>query len=559
MHKYFRFIAFLMLALVLSITGCRIKKEDKILAKIGDRIITVGDFEKRFRPKEFPSDEEEKEEKMKILNSLIEEKLFAIAGEKEGMAEEIEKNMSDYTDRLAVNELYESIIVKRAKVSLLEQKRTYRMMGKELHARHIVLETKEKADSIYKELIKNDAKNFAELARKSIDPKTKDKGGDLGWLSWGKMNPEQQDVAYKLKVGGISKPFQIRIGWDILQIVDKKDKKIRAFEEEKDNIIKTLKRQKMNKMANDYLEKLKKRAKIHYDTTVINIIISKVPTDKPATPFEPSPLPVLTEDEGKKIISSSILGEMTATEFIEKIEKMPRRPPLNSVETLVRFIEGDLINQLLVNQARRMHLHKSPVVLKNYNNTKDNRISGEYIKKYLVPREEIPEVEIKDYYEKHKEDFKIEEKRTAHIVVVRTEKEADDIYRIIKKGGDIRKIAKGKSIHHTKNREGKLGPITKSRFPEGYREKAFSMKKGELAKPFKTNDGYVIMKLTTIAPESYQDFEIVKNRIKGIIKNEERESIKIRLVDTLKNEIPVVINEDILMVAGEIKKEEEKK
>ncbi|MCK4575688.1 peptidylprolyl isomerase, partial [candidate division WOR-3 bacterium] len=449
MHKYFRFIAFLMLALVLSITGCRIKKEDKILAKIGDRIITVGDFEKRFRPKEFPSDEEEKEEKMKILNSLIEEKLFAIAGEKEGMAEEIEKNMSDYTDRLAVNELYESIIVKRAKVSLLEQKRTYRMMGKELHARHIVLETKEKADSIYKELIKNDAKNFAELARKSIDPKTKDKGGDLGWLSWGKMNPEQQDVAYKLKVGGISKPFQIRIGWDILQIVDEKDKKIRAFEEEKDNIIKTLKRQKMNKMANDYLEKLKKRAKIHYDTTVINIIISKVPTDKPATPFEPSPLPVLTEDEGKKIISSSILGEMTATEFIEKIEKMPRRPPLNSVETLVRFIEGDLINQLLVNQARRMHLHKSPVVLKNYNNTKDNRISGEYIKKYLVPREEIPEVEIKDYYEKHKEDFKIEEKRTAHIVVVRTEKEADDIYRTIKRGGDIRKIAKGKSIHHT--------------------------------------------------------------------------------------------------------------
>jgi parvulin-like peptidyl-prolyl isomerase len=557
MLKYMTIIVLSTFILVLLLTGCGVKETDQLVAKVGEKEITVSDFEQRYRPREYSSEPEERDDKMKTLDMLIEEKLFAVAGEKEGMAEKVEKELADFPDRLAVNQLYEEIVVKRAKVSLIEQKRTYRKMGRELHGRHIVSKTKEEADAIYRELRANGAKNFVELARKSIDTKTKDKGGDLGWFSWGRMDPELQDIAYKLKLGQISKPFEIRLGWDILQIVDEREKKIRTFEEEKDNIIRTLKRIKMGTIANEYIEKLKKRAKIQYDTTVINFVISKSPSDKTPSPFEPAPLPVFTEEEGKKVIMRSSLGELTISEFMESVEKLMRRPPLNSLVTITQFLEGDVINKLLISQAKRMHLDKDPAVIKNYNNNRDNRIAGEYRKKYIVPRKEIPDTEIKEYYDSNKEEFLVEEKRKVIIVVVNTKEEAEGIYRSIKRGGDIKKIAKEKSIHHTKNKDGQLGPVSKSRFPEGYRDKAFSMQKGELSKPFKTNDGYCVMKLTEVHPETYQDFDIAKNRISSVIKNNEREEMKENLVETLKKDIPVIIHDDVLMSIATIEGKDE--
>jgi parvulin-like peptidyl-prolyl isomerase len=561
MQRYL--IAVLLISAVLLglLIGCAPKSEDKVLAKVGDRTITLGDFETRYRPKTYDSEEEKKEEKMKILETIIEEKLFAIAGEKEGMKEEVEEGLKDYPDRLAVNQLYEEIVVKRAKASLLEMKKTYRMMGKELHGRHILVQTKEEADSIYKELRKHDAKNFAELAKLSLDTRTKDKAGDLDWFVWGRMNPDHQDIAYTLKLGEVSKPFETRMGWDILQIVDSREKKIEPFEEQKSIIENTIKRQKMNKIATDYLDGLKKRANITFDSSAVALLASKSPEIEAPNPFEPPPYPVLSEEEGNRVlVTTSSLGTMTIAEVLAAAEKQLRRPPLNSEDAIYRYVEGDLMNQLLIQQARRMHLHRSPEVLRNYNNTLDNRIAGEYRKAHIVPRTEIPEDEMMEHYKANSEQYSIPEKRTVHVVVLETNQEAEDIYKRVKRGANIKKLAEEKSIHYTKSREGKMGPLAQDRFPAEFKHMAFSLKLNEVCEPFKVKDGYCVMKLASIDPPGYQDFEMVKNRIKSEIINAEREKIRDELVEKLKQEIPVTIDEEVLLVAGEgNEKEEEKK
>jgi parvulin-like peptidyl-prolyl isomerase len=559
MRRYLTPLLLVSAVLISFVSGCKRKPEDLVLARIGDRTITLGDFESRHRPKTYGSEAEEKEDKMKTLDLMIEEKLFAVAGEKEGLSEEVKEQLADYPDRLAVNQLYEEIVVKRANASLHEMRDTYRKMGKELHGRHIAVAKKEAADSIYKELKKQDAKNFAELAKLSIDTKTKDKAGDLGWFVWGRMNPEHQDIAYSLKLGEISKPFETRAGWEILQIVDEREKKLRTFEEEKGVIENTIKRQKMNDIATEYLDKLKKRAKIQFDSSAVAFFVSKTPTGEAPNPFEPPPYPVLTEEEGKKAVVTSTLGTMTLADLLASAETKFRKPPLNTEEAVFRYVEGELINQLLINQARRMHLHRAPEVLRNLENTVDNRISGKYREKHINPRSEIPEEEMKEYYEKNKEQYVLAEKRTAHVVVLATKEEADAVYARVKRGANIKSIAKEKSIHYTKNREGKMGPLAMDRFPAEFRDKAFSMKLNEVSTPFKVKDGFCVMKLTEIEPPGYHDFEAVKNRIKNEIINAERDEIKNELVEKLKQEIPVTINEDVLLMAGKNDQAEEMK
>ena len=73
-----------------------------------------------------------------------------------------------------------------------------------------------------KQQLKN-GENFAKLAMKYSDDKASaSAGGDLGWVTPGKMVPDFEKVMDKLKVGEISDPFKTRFGWHIVQVEDRR-------------------------------------------------------------------------------------------------------------------------------------------------------------------------------------------------------------------------------------------------------------------------------------------------------------------------------------------------
>ncbi len=76
---------------------------------------------------------------------------------------------------------------------------------------------KTEIDDIYKRLTK-DKEEFALLAVDfSEDPGSGKNGGSLGTFGKGQMVPEFDAVAFKLKVGEISKPFRTSFGWHIVK------------------------------------------------------------------------------------------------------------------------------------------------------------------------------------------------------------------------------------------------------------------------------------------------------------------------------------------------------
>jgi foldase protein PrsA len=79
--------------------------------------------------------------------------------------------------------------------------------------------------------------DFSKIARDySEDEATKDKGGDLGWVSQGTMAPEFEQMAFKLAVGEVSTPFQTRWGFNIIKVIDKKKPTAMPYEDAKPNI-----------------------------------------------------------------------------------------------------------------------------------------------------------------------------------------------------------------------------------------------------------------------------------------------------------------------------------
>lgn len=97
--------------------------------------------------------------------------------------------------------------------------------------------------------------DFATLAKKySDDPGVLSNNGDYGWTGRGKMVPEFEATAFKLKPGEISMPFETDFGFHILQLVDRRGNEYHP----KHILISPKPSPEDLKRASDYLDSLKR-------------------------------------------------------------------------------------------------------------------------------------------------------------------------------------------------------------------------------------------------------------------------------------------------------------
>ena len=136
-----------------------------------------------------------------------------------------------------------------------------------VHVDHILLmtvgktpaeveEIHQKAEDLLKQANKKGA-NFEELAKKySEDPGTKDKGGDLGWITQGQTVPEFEKVAFSLPKGSISDLVKTQYGFHIIKVLDKETAHTKSFDEVKDSIRAPLMLAQADKHGADIADKL---------------------------------------------------------------------------------------------------------------------------------------------------------------------------------------------------------------------------------------------------------------------------------------------------------------
>jgi len=122
----------------------------------------------------------------------------------------------------------------------------------ELHASHILVQTKEEADAIKAEL--DAGGDFAAIAKeKSIDPGSGANGGDLGFFGKGMMVPEFETAAFALaNPGDVSAPVQSQFGWHIIKLEEKRQSQPPAFEQ----IAPQIQQQVLMRVFNEKVEEL---------------------------------------------------------------------------------------------------------------------------------------------------------------------------------------------------------------------------------------------------------------------------------------------------------------
>jgi len=97
---------------------------------------------------------------------------------------------------------------------------SYKVEKDRFRAKHILLQSASEAQAIYNRLAKGD--DFEALARDySIDRRSAERGGDLGYFTSDDMEPVFAETVGKMKIGSFSRPVQTSYGFHIIMLTEK--------------------------------------------------------------------------------------------------------------------------------------------------------------------------------------------------------------------------------------------------------------------------------------------------------------------------------------------------
>ncbi len=528
------------------------KSEIDIVAEVGGEPITVTDVERILVLRRDWSEAEIDSSRVRALNKLIEGKLLAREAERMGYRDhnDINESLDEVKKMMLVEQLYREAVIGRARVEEWRVRRLYDRLAEEVKARHILVESRELADSIYAELTEGGG-SFEELALLTVDERTKGNGGVLGWLRWGRKMPDEFfKVAFSLRIGEISRPLKTKRGYQIIKVDDRRKVERRPYEEWRGKIRRLLQMPEVKQLETEYFERMRRRARIEVDEEVLRMLAEKTP-ERDTKTLAPPPLPEVSEEDRERVLATSILGEWTVGRVLDEAGKSRRRPYFREPYGVKTYIEWLITYELLLVQAKRLHLDKSPEVSMRIEHEIDGRMADKLGRETYarVEASSTSEDELVEYYHMHIDRFSEPEKVRASMILVSSEVEANEVLRRLHQGADFTALARDRSIHPSKERGGDLGFFARGTDPE-MDEVAFALKPGEISQITETEDGLAIIKVTERKPSRVMPFEETRESVRRALLSEKQEDELQKLLSRLREKTEIVIDQDKLRMAG---------
>jgi peptidyl-prolyl cis-trans isomerase C len=273
MNKYRDFIFFLAILVLFAVSGCgRVAEEDVVIAKIGDSTITLADFNERVANLPPRYRDIVKKRKAEFLEEIINDTLLYQEAVRTGLPKdkEVQKVIDQAKQKILIARLLKDRVDDSIEITDEEIIEFYNsnkdkyMTPEIMRVSHILVPTREEAESILKELYSG-KRGFEEIARaRSVDP-TAQRGGDVGYFPKGQLMPRFEEACAKLTVNEISGVVRTKLGYHIIKLTDRREPAPRPLEQVKGDIRSNVHMAERQKIFNDLLYQLREKTNIVID------------------------------------------------------------------------------------------------------------------------------------------------------------------------------------------------------------------------------------------------------------------------------------------------------
>jgi peptidyl-prolyl cis-trans isomerase C len=239
---------------------------------------------------------------------------------------------------------------------------------------------------------------------------------------------------------------------------------------------------------------------------------------------------------------------ITAQDFKNEVDRLPPylKPMVQSPDGKKELLDSMIVREIILEQAKKDGVDKSKDVADRLEDLRKRLIVETYLKKKVEQEAQVSDAELKKFYDENKEKFKTGEQVRASHILVKTEKEAEDILKQLKNGANFEDLAKKYSTDSTAAKGGDLGWFSKGAMVPEFDKVVFGLKEGQLSGIVKTQFGYHIIKVTGVRPAGIRAFDEVKEQIKSTLLPSKQQEIFQKMKEDLKKNAKVSIKEDAL-------------
>jgi parvulin-like peptidyl-prolyl isomerase len=537
MRKKFVFLVIVLLG-TLVLFGCE-KEKSEIVATVDGEALELSLIESYFdqRGAQFESAEDELEAKKVALDSLIIFSILVRGAYDAGLEadKEVNRVVAAERSKFLFDELYRQEVLPYTEVSERDYEQFMEKMKTEFRFSHILVASKELADSLYREL--QQGGDFGILARtRSIDQSSAVQGGDLGFLSWAaRLEPTFRETAFALEIGENSEPIQTSFGWHIIKNEESRAATLpEDLSQLKMFVIDIMKQRRSAKAEMRLWGQMEIEAHVEINGAATDLLLAKLAEHYPDTingvarpdNFFPN-LELLEQSQRDMLFASYTGGEISIEEYLRKIAEVQEfhRPHFADHDSLKSIIFQLELANIMEFEALKRKLDESSEYQKRVKRFKESIMADQFARQYINVNISVDPEEMEEYYNTHLEEFMTEARYHLQEIEHDSLDLLKDLARQINQGADFGELA---SQYTTRagyaEKAGDLGMVTSYLYPALYRA-VNGLAPGDIAPFVKNANGrQSLVKVLDIEQPQIKPYDEVQRQVRQRVFGHKREN-----------------------------------
>lgn len=223
----------------------------------------------------------------------------------------------------------------------------------------------------------------------------------------------------------------------------------------------------------------------------------------------------------------------------------PQRAAMYDNEMGRRAILEELVNMELFSLlGAELGVEKDPKFIETMNEVRKD-VTRQFAVEAIMKDVAVSDEEIAEFYEKHKENFKVPETVRASHILVADEDEMKKVRADLDAGMSFEDAARKHSSCPSKEQGGDLGFFSKEQMVPEFGDAAFAMKVGDVStEPVKTQFGLHLIKLVDKKEASVRPLDEVRAQLTESLLNEKKAGVYNDQLSKLREKHQVVIVEE---------------
>ncbi len=432
-----------------------------------------------------------------VLDSAVEDLLLIQEGHRMGIPEEaaVREVTEVYRDLLRLRKLEERFIREPAEPSEEEIKSAHARLSRLIRVGVIDTREKDGAEEALRRL--QNGEDFDSVARQMSVHRSRLRGGNLGWVRWGQLDPLSEEAVLNAAAGTIAGPLGVDGRFRILKVSEIKQVEPPVFEEVENKIRAVLRLRRRAAIREELLASIRKAHPPEQDEAALARFLTS--SEEAGSGADPPDAAVLMRTDTGLELSAG------------KVRQRARRARTPLEQAWKAAVE----DALLIDEARR-RINADSGLEHRMRQFVDQRVRSEMEQIVVLENLSISDEEQQAFYDENPAAFtKLGSHHLRHIVLG-SQAEAEEVRRALTDGADFARLARERSLDEaTAVTGGDLGWVSASRARSHgtLAEAIFALQPGEISEVLEVASGYSMVQVLEVRPERIPPFEEVPREV----------------------------------------------